>query len=90
MVIPECEIEHEKAQINITTVKISKNQTLKIYDESGLSTTTSETKVNKDNSQSCDDNSTKTIPKVWYYSLVVTSISVNTEDDICDSAYLIT
>ena len=33
-VLLECEIEDEKGQTNITTTKISKNETFDIYDES--------------------------------------------------------
>ena len=80
--LPAYEIEDEKDQTNITTAEISKNETLKIYDESGLSTTTSGTIVNKNNSQS-SNNKSQNIPNV------VKSISDNTKDDISDSAYRI-
>ena len=35
-VLPECEIDDEKGQTNITTTKISKNETFDIYDESSF------------------------------------------------------
>ena len=51
--LPECEIEDEKDQTNITTAKI-RNE---IYDERNLSTTFSDTIVNEENHQSRDSNS---------------------------------
>lgn len=67
---------------NITSDEISKNETFKICDGSGLSTTTSDPIANKDNSQSSNTNS-QNIPNV------VKSISDNTESNISDSDYRI-
>ena len=53
---------------------------MEIYDESGLSKTSSDTIVDEDNSQSSDRNS-QNIPNG------VTSNSDNTENNICESAY---
>ena len=50
---------------------MSNNETFEIYNESGLSTAASDTIINKENSQSSDNNS-QYIPKI------VTSISDNT------------
>ena len=55
--LPECEIEDEKDQTNISKAKVSKNETLDIHDVSSLSTTSSNTLVNEENSQSSDSNS---------------------------------
>ena len=70
----------KRSRLTLPQPKKNKNETFKIYDESDLSTTTSDDIVNKENSQSCDNNS-QNIPNV------VTSISDNTEDDISDSVY---
>ena len=53
----ECETEDEKDQTDITTAQMSNNETFEIYNESGLSTAASDTIINKENSQSSDNNS---------------------------------
>ena len=78
--LPECEIDDVKYQTNVTTAKISKNETFKICDESSLSTTSSDTIVNQENSQSSDNNS-QNIPSE------VTSNNDSTENDISESVY---
>ena len=66
---PECETdiekEIEKGQDRIVTAKISKNEIFEIHDESGLISgliNKSDTIVNKDNSQSSNNN-IQNIPK---------------------------
>ena len=56
--LPECETEDEKDQTNIITAKISMNEIFKIYNKSGLTTTSSDTiaTVNQENSQSSVNN----------------------------------
>ena len=78
--LPECEIEDGKDQTNITTAEISKNETFKIYNESGLSTTSSDTIVDQENSQS-NDNNNQNIPNE------VTSNSHNSANIISETAY---
>ena len=46
--LPGCEIDNEKNQTNITTAKISKNETFEIYDESSFGTTFPDTIINED------------------------------------------
>ena len=72
--------EDGKDQTNITTVEISKNETFEIHDESGLSSPSSDTIVDQENSQSSDNNS-QNIPNE------VTSNSDNSENDISERAY---
>ena len=72
--------EDGKDQTNITTVEISKNETFEIHDESGLSSPSSDTIADQENSQSSDNNS-QNIPNE------VTSNSDNSENDIGKSAY---
>ena len=78
--LSESELGDEEDQAKITTAKISNNETYKIYDKGSWSTTTSDTLVNEENSQSSHNNS-QNIPNV------VTSISDNTDDDISNSTY---
>ena len=72
--LPECETQDEKDQTNITTAKISKNETFEIYNENGLSTTFSDTIINYKNNQTSHSNS-QNIPNE------VTSNCDNTEDE---------
>ena len=82
IVKPYLNMRKRMKRTNITSDEISKNETFKIYDGSGLSTTTSDPIANKDNSQSSNTNS-QNIPNV------VKSISDNTESNISDSDYRI-
>ena len=72
--------EDGKDQTNITTVEISKNETFEIHDESGLSSSSSDTIADQENSQSSDNNS-QNIPNE------LTSNSDNSENDISERAY---
>ena len=82
IVKPYLNMRKRMKRTNITSDEISKNETFKIYDGSGLSTNTSDPIANKDNSQSSNTNS-QNIPNV------VKSISDNTESNISDSDYRI-
>ena len=76
-----CEIEGGKDQTDISTAEISKNETFEIHDESGLSSPSSDTIADQENSQSSNNNS-QNIPNE------VTSNSDNSEN-ISESAFSI-